>query len=172
MKIVLVTGLLLAVQLLSGTALAEPAPDSVSGREKVERSEPPAIAEHIPDAAFPRITERRLDNGIPVYIAVRPKVPLETVYFVFPEAGVKNDPLGKYGLTQITAECLELGGGSRDTLAFAEARDLAGSRIRAFAYCDYLSVMVSGISEKLPDTLDLAADAIISPAFAQPELKN
>ena len=164
---------LLTAMLLSGTAWSEPSPFPASfPKTKVERGAPPQTTEQLRGPVLPQIFERRLDNGIPVYIAVRSKLPVEKLDFVFPDAGCKNNPAGQYGLAQIMAECMGLGAGERGALAFAEARDLLGAEFRTMAYCDYLNVRVSCISRKLPETLDLAADLVICPAFAQPELKR
>ncbi len=162
----------LAGLLLPAAVRAEPTSDSVSSRSAVVRSVPPRVTVELPERLQPPIAERRLKNGIPVYIVVRPKLPVEELYFVFPEAGGENDPAGKYGLAANTLKCLVRGAGGRDALAFTQAADFLGTRIyplrRQF---DYLALNVSCLSKNLPETLDLAADALMSPAFQQRELE-
>ena len=162
----------LAGLLLPAAAWAEPAADSASSQPAVVRGVFPEVTVKDPQRSLLKIEERRLDNGIPVYIVERPKLPIEEVLFSFPEAGSENEPAGKYGLAYQLMHCLTRGAGERDALAFAEAADLQGADISPWGmYFDCMSLKLACISEKLPESLDLAADALISPAFAPRELK-
>ena len=171
MKLFTMSSILLAALLLPGAAWAAPRTAAPS-QAAVERTVPPQLTGQAPDQLLPEIVERRLDNGVPVYIAVRPKLPIEEIYFVFPEAVCKNDPPGKYGLAETTLGMMTEGAGNRDILAFNKAVDMLGSRIGALRGFDTLAITVSCLTERLPETVDLAADAIMLPAFPQRELER
>ena len=162
--------ILLAALFLPGAAWADPQTAAAAPPQTVvERAVPPQIGKAA-DLTLPVIAERRLDNGIPVYIAVRPKLPIESVYFIFPEAFCKNDPPGKYGLAAATLNLMGQGAGERDVLAFKKAVDLLGSSIVTYRGEDRSDILVSCLTERLPETIDLAADAIMLPTFPQREL--
>ena len=171
MKLFTMSSILLAALLLPGAAWTAPRTAAPS-QAAVERTVPPQLTGQAPDQILPEIVERRLDNGVPVYIAVRPKLPIEEIYFVFPEAVCKNDPPGKYGLAETTLGMMTEGAGNRDILAFNKAVDMLGSRIGALRGFDTLAITVSCLTERLPETVDLAADAIMLPAFPQRELER
>lgn len=165
------TSILLASLLLPCAASAAPAVNTAAAQKTaVVRTAPPQVTGKAPNQTMPKIVERKLDNGIPVYIAVRKKVPLAHVILVFPGAGSKNDPAGKYGLADFAVSCLDEGAGDRDSLAFAEAVDLLGASISAEAGWDNAAVSASCMSERLPETLDLFTDMVTQPTFPQKEL--
>ena len=163
---------MLAGLLLPAAAWAEPAVNSAPSQSAVVRGVFPAADIKDPRLSLLKIEERRLDNGIPVYIVERPKLPLEEVLFSFPAAGSENEPAGKYGLAYQLMHCLTRGAGERDALAFAEAVDLQGADISPWGMnFDCMSLELTCLSENLPESLDLAADALMSPALAPRELK-
>ena len=164
------TSVLLAGLFLPCAAAAAPANGTAPAQTAVVRTAPPQVTGRAPDQTMPEIAERKLDNGIPVYIAVRKKVPLAPVILVFKGAGSKNDPAGKYGLADFAVSCMADGAGDKDALAFAEAVDLLGASISADAGWDTAAVSASCMSERLPETLDLFVDLVMSPAFPQKEL--
>ena len=164
------TSVLLAGLFLPCAAAAAPANGTAPAQTAVVRTAPPQVTGRAPDQTMPEIAERKLDNGIPVYIAVRKKVPLAHVILSFPGAGSKNDPAGKYGLAEFAVSCLDEGAGERDSLALAEAVDLLGASIGADAGWDNAGVTASCMSERLPETLDIFADVVMRPTFPQKEL--
>ncbi len=162
----------LAGLLLPAAVWAEPSINSVPSPTAVVRSAFPEVAVKDPQRSLLQIEERRLDNGIPVYIVERPKLPMEEVLFSFPEAGSENEPAGKYGLAYLLMSCLTRGAGERNALAFAEAVDLQGADISLGGInFDGMSLDMTCIAEKLPESLDLAADALMSPTFAPREIE-
>ncbi len=166
--------ILLAALLMSGAvwAEAEPQTAAVPSLPAVDRSVPPELTGPAPNLTLPEVAERRLDNGIPVYIAVRTKLPVEEICFVFPEAVSKNEPSGKYGLSTAVLNLMLNGAGERDSFAFEKQADLLGASIDNEESLDRLALTVFCPAKHLPETVDLAADAIMSPSFAQPELEK
>ncbi|MDO5295341.1 MAG: pitrilysin family protein [bacterium] len=169
--------IMLLCMLLPQAAGAVPAVSSNPGA--VERSVPPRVTGPLPDFKLPELREFHLDNGIPVYTAVQPELPYESICILFPQAGAKNDPVGKYGLycyvnnllakgtktrgcDELEKEFLSLGaqfssyGGSWNDIDW----DVSGGRV------DVVRL------EHLPEIIRLFADAVLQPAFSQQELER
>ena len=168
----LTVSILLAALLLPGAAWADPQTAAAPSQAAVDRSVPPSLTGQAPDLILPDIAERRLDNGIPVYIAVRSRLPVEEIGFVFPEAVCKNEPPGKNGLAKTTLSLMLQGAGERDSLAFEKSADRLGASIESSDDFDRLTIYAFCLAERLPETVDLAAEAITQPTFSQRELER
>lgn len=122
-----------------------------------------------PSLVMPEILKRQLSNGIPVWIVTRREVPLATVSLLM-RAGASEDPAGKDGLASFTADLLEEGAGSRNSLDFAEAVDMLGAGLAAQAGYDATLVGLTVPSRNLAPALDLMADLVLRPTFPKEEL--
>lgn len=134
----------------------------------VDRSHLPPVGE-IADLQFPRIEHARLSNGIEVTFARRTAVPVVRVSVQF-DAGYAADRPETSGLQSFMAALLDEGTASLNSIQVAEARERLGAQITAGAGLDRTSVTLAALKPMLGQSLDLMADIIKNPAFAQNEI--
>jgi zinc protease len=112
-----------------------------------------------------------LGNGLKVVLMENHKVPLVEVEMIV-RGGSALDPQGKTGLAAMTAEMMEEGAGTRNSLEYADAVDFLGASISA-----YSSTHSSGVSfftplSKLDEGIGLFADMALRPQFPAKELER
>ena len=176
MKIFTASVILLCL-LFPGAARAVPTADPSPAA--VERSVPPRPTGPAPDLKLPNLRVYRLDNGIPVYTAVMPGQLNESICIVFPQAGAKNDPAGKYGLSYYVNNLLARG---TERCGYAE---LEKKSLTLGAVFSPLGVSwgcidwdVGGVAvnvvrfDNLPEIVSLFADTVRHPAFSSQELER
>ncbi len=92
-----------------------------------DRSKPPALGP-APSVKLPAIQKTKLTNGLPVWLVEHHEVPLAQVNLIV-RSGSAADPIGKYGIGNLTAAMLDEGAGSRSALDLADAIDFLGANI-------------------------------------------
>jgi len=122
-----------------------------------------------PALKMPPVVKRQLPNGIPVWFVQRNKVPLVSVNLLF-RAGAMQDPVGQAGLASFTTACLDEGAGARDSLEFADAVDMLGADLSANCSFDGTVVGLEVPTARLEPALDLMADMVLRPRFAQADI--
>ncbi len=120
---------------------------------------------------LPPLQHFELGNGLRVVLMENHKVPLVEMEMIV-HGGSALDPAGKTGLATMTAEMMEEGAGSLNSLQYADAVDFLGSSVSAYA-----SVHSSGVSmftplSKLDSSLALFADMVLRPVFPDQELER
>jgi zinc protease len=130
--------------------------------------EPPA---EMPSLAFPRIETATLSNGIPVVLASRDAVPLVAMSITF-DAGYAADAGGTLGLASFTMSMLDEGTDSRTALEISAEQELLGANIGTGTDLDTSSVTLSALSSRLEESVELWADVVRNPAFAEEEIER
>ena len=120
-----------------------------------------------PEAAFPDYVTKVLPNGLKIFVIEDDRKPTITMRLVI-KAGDALDG-GKPGIAGFVAGLLNRGTATRDALTFAKAVDSLGAQLEASAGPDAISVSTSGLTKITDPLLDLFADAVIHPVFAQEE---
>lgn len=123
----------------------------------------------IGDLDFPDVQRTKLSNGIELVYAQRTAVPITQAVISF-DAGVAADPAGKLGTQNLTLSLLDEGTPTRDSIAIAETKERLGASIGTGSSVDRTYLSVSAPSPNLAGALDLFADLVRNPAFAQPEI--
>ena len=120
---------------------------------------------------LPRPQEAVLSNGLRIYLLEDRKLPTFNLYFVVKGGGLA-DPPEKRGVAMVTASLLREGTKERTSREIAEQLATLGSSMSASASpsSGESGVSVSGLSDKLDETLAIAADVLLNPAFPQAEL--
>ena len=139
---------------------------------------PPGVklAPQMPAAAppkpfsFPRAATRTLENGLRVYVVSDNEQPMVTVSVVLLGAGSINDPAGKPGVANVTADLLTQGTPSRSAQQIAQAIDFVGGALRANADNDGVTVVASVVKKDFNLAMDLVSDILLHPAFIKEEL--
>ena len=108
------------------------------------------------------VAERRLRNGLSVLAVRRSGVPLAEIRLRVPFGSTAPSQSARAALL---AECVLAGTEQRDRVAFAEALQRSGASLSASADADRLGFGGSALTSRLPDLLDLLAEALNSAAY-------
>ncbi|HEU4617955.1 MAG TPA: pitrilysin family protein, partial [Gammaproteobacteria bacterium] len=129
----------------------------------------PAIPDDLPKLTFPEIHKGTLSNGIEVVLAERHSLPVVELKMEF-DAGYAADAGGKLGVASFTMSMLDTGTRSRSALEISAEADRLGANIDAGSNLDASAVNLSAIKNELGPSIDLWADVIRNPVFAQAEI--
>lgn len=113
-------------------------------------------------------TRTRLANGLTVIIVPSQRLPLVDFRLVA-RAGAVEDPDGKGGVAQLTAELLTQGAGSRSAQQLAEAIEFVGGSLEASAGQEQFTVSAEVLRRDFGLGLELLRDCVVSPSFAPEE---
>jgi predicted Zn-dependent peptidase len=138
----------------------------VSAHAEVDRTKKPEPGP-APEAAFPDYVTKELPNGLKVFVIEDDRKPTITLRLVI-KAGDALDG-DKSGTAGFVASLLNRGTATRDALAFAKAVDSIGATLEASAGPDAISVSTNGLTKITDPLLELFADAVIHPVFAEEE---
>jgi zinc protease len=105
----------------------------------------------------PSVQKRTLSNGIPVWVVEAHEVPLAQVNLVM-MAGNSDDPIGSYGLANLTAAMLDEGAGNLSPLQLADAIEFLGASLSTNSTFDASVVRLNVPVARLQDALPLMAD--------------
>ena len=153
---------------VDGRAPPPPAPESAEA-PKPSRMPPPVGA--LAALKFPAIERATLANGIKVYFARRPEIPVVRVSVSF-DAGAAADPADKLGLQSLTMSLLDEGTTTKNSVQIAEAQERLGATISSSGGVDRSSVGLYALAPNLPASLDLLADVVRNPAFDSKEVER
>ncbi len=147
-----------------------PTPKLSAAKTGVDRSKGlPPIPTQLPKLRFPAIQQTTLDNGMRVILAERHSVPLVEFSMQF-DAGYAADAGRKLGVAQFAMSMLDQGTQDRSALEISAEADRLGANISANSTLDSSYVHLSALSNRLEPSVDLWADVIRHPAFAQDEI--
>ena len=121
-------------------------------------------------SAAPPLAEREvLPNGIVLLVSERHALPIVAVN-AYVRAGAALDPAGSLGLANLTAELLTRGAGRRTGPDIDRAIESVGGSLGSGGGRDGASVSLGVLKRDFALGLDLLAEALIQPAFPEPEL--
>lgn len=148
-----------------------PKPDTGSNVEVTrtgpEREMPP-VAE-VGELTFPAVERAELSNGIPVLLARRAVVPQLSLTIGF-DAGLAVDGADAAGVHSTMIDLLKEGTTTRSALDIAIAQEALGASIEAGATLDTTGVQMTALTANLAPSLDLLADVVRNPAFAEADV--
>ena len=119
-------------------------------------------------ATTPAITRAKLANGLTVIVMPSQRLPLVDFRLVA-RAGSVQDPQGKGGVAQLTAELLTQGAGKRSAQQLAEAIEFVGGSLSAGAGQEQFTVSAEVLKKDFALGLELFRDCVVSPTFAAEE---
>ncbi len=123
----------------------------------------------MPPLDFPDVTHATLSNGVKLHYAQRNAVPVTQVALSF-NAGFSADAPDGRGLQNLTMSLLDEGTATRSSQQLAEEQERLGAQIGSGGSADRSTVTLSALSANLGPSLDLLADVVRNPAFADSEL--
>lgn len=149
--------ILLAIILFAATAFAQ-------------QKTPPA-----PGAArplnLPKITEKKLSNGLTVVLAPLPNVPKVTAILTFKSATNASDRTAHPGIAQIAAAVANEGTDTRTSKQIKEELRSIGGTLVLGSDADSTTMDASSLSEFSAKLFDLMNDVAQHPAFPETEVK-
>jgi zinc protease len=120
---------------------------------------------------LPPIEKRTLSNGLPVSIMGVHRVPTVHLELIV-RAGVAADPVGKFGLANLTGAMLDEGAGARSSLEISDAIDFLGAELTTGGTADASFVDLHVPVARLADALAVMSDVVARPTFPDDELKR
>ncbi len=141
-------------------------PDRLSAQ--VDRTKPPALPP-APALNLPAVQTTVLPNGLTLAVVEMHKVPVVDVQLLI-DAGAARDPSVAPGLATFTATMLQQGAGARSALDVADEAAFLGAQLGTAAGFDGASASIHVPKRRLEAALDLLADVVLRPAFADSEI--
>jgi len=118
---------------------------------------------------IPAVEDKTLPNGLQVIVVNRAVTPLVSLA-IYLRSGAEVDPPQVAGLASLTANLLDKGTATRSEPQIAEAADALGGALGNGAGFDDAQVSITVTTPKLDAAIDLLADVVRHPAFAQEEI--
>ena len=118
------------------------------------------------DYSFPRFVRHTLPNGLRMVIAPVHKQPVVTILAVV-EAGATNEPVGRDGVAQLTAQVLAEG--TAGGVDLADRFEMLGAAFDASADWDVTVARVTSTTPQFPAAVALFGQALTAPDFPERE---
>ena len=135
---------------------------------QVDRSKPPTLPAP-PTLKVPALESVGLANGLTLTVVEMHKVPVVDVEVVL-DAGAARDPADVPGLASFTALMLQQGAGTRGALEIADQAAFLGAQLNTNAGFDNATATIHVPRRQLGAALDLLADVVLRPTFADSEV--
>lgn len=117
---------------------------------------------------LPPVERVQLKNGLVVLIQSSSRLPLADFRLVV-RTGSVDDPQGKEGLANLTADLLTQGAGTRNAQQFAEEVAFLGGELSAAASREQVIVACEVLRKDFQAGLELFRDCVVKPTFAPEE---
>lgn len=159
-------GVLVAAVAISGQGRVPTVADAL--RWPSERPPRPLAAKSV---KFPPYEIRSLPNGLQVVLVSQNEQPIISARMLI-RAGAAQDPKGKQGLAMMTASLLDQGTTTRSSAKIADEIDFMGGILGTGAGSDLTNVYTVSMKDGLGQALDLMADVVRRPSFAEAEIER
>ena len=116
------------------------------------------------------VRRHRLDNGLRIAVVPIPGL-LSAAVLLAIEAGQWFEPAGRPGIGRLTAQAMLRGTTTRDAKTWADALDAIGAAARLDVGSHAATFSAQSLGGDLDALLDLMADAVVRPAFAEKEVE-
>jgi len=123
------------------------------------------------EPATPAIQTFTLPNGLDVFVARKPGLPLVSARLSLP-AGSALDPSGKAGVANMTATLLTQGAAGRSAPEIAAGIEQLGADIGASSGLDFTTLYANAPADVFPQAMAILADLALRPDFAVEELER
>jgi zinc protease len=135
--------------------------------DKVDRSKRPEVGPN-PLANVPEFWKAGFDNGLKIIGTVSDEIPTVTMQLTI-QGGHKMDAndRAKAGLASMTAGLLNESTENYSAEEIQKALERLGSRVSVFAGNSSTSVSISSLKKNLDETLELAEEILMRPAFKE-----
>ncbi|HET9714160.1 MAG TPA: pitrilysin family protein [Pyrinomonadaceae bacterium] len=120
---------------------------------------------------LPKITEKKLPNGLTVVLAPLPNVPKMTSILTFRSATTASDRAAHSGIAQIAASVVNEGTDTRTSKQIKEELRSIGGTLSLGSDADSTTMNASALSEFSARLFDLMSDVAQHPSFPETEVK-
>lgn len=161
---------LVAAQAVPGSTGLRQAPSQGARVATWPREGPPRPLPARP-VVFPPYEIRKLANGLQVVLVSQNEQPSVSVRMII-RAGAAQDPKDKHGMAMLTATLLDQGAGKRTAEQIADTIDFVGGVLGTGAGSDLSFVNAVVMKDSYDLALELMADVVQRPTFAQDEIER
>jgi len=116
------------------------------------------------------VRRHRLENGLRIAVVPIPGL-LSAAVLLAIEAGQWFEPAGRPGIGRLTAQAMLRGTTTRDAKTWADALDAIGAAARLDVGSHVATFSAQSLGSDLDALLELMADAVVRPAFADTEVE-
>jgi zinc protease len=129
------------------------------------------VSEEILKVKLPVAKEATLPNGLRLMVLEDHRVPQVNFQLMIPGAGGYFDPQDRVGLATWTAAMIREGTTSRTSAQISEALETMGASLSTSGGAASANAEIAGnaLTESLPKLMEVAADVLLHPTFAQAE---
>ena len=120
---------------------------------------------------LPKITEKKLANGLTVVLAPLPNVPKVTALLTFRSATTATDRAAHPGIAQIAASVANEGTDTRTSKQIKEELRSIGGSLSLFSDADSTTMNASTLSEFSARLFELMSDVAQHPSYPESEVK-
>ena len=120
---------------------------------------------------LPKITEKKLANGLTVVLAPLPNVPKISSILTFRAATTASDRVAHPGIAQIAASVANEGTDTRTSKQIKEELRSIGGSLSLGSDADSTTMSASSLSEFSPRLFELMSDVAQHPSFPETEVK-
>ena len=146
----------------------QPFPSGLTTTAKLDRSKMPAMGQ--PETLnLPPMQQTTLSNGLKVVLAERHSAPVVN-FSMMVDSGYASDSPELPGVASLALRMLEEGTATRGSLEIGEQLESLGANYVAITNLDGAFVQLNVLKATMPKALDVYADILLRPAFAQAEL--
>ena len=146
----------------------QPFPANLTTTAKLDRSTVPALGK--PETLnLPPMQQATLSNGLKVVLAERHTAPVVN-FSMMVDSGYASDSAELPGVAGLALRMLDEGTQKRNSLAIGEQFESLAANYAASTNLDGAFVQMNVLKATMPKALDVYADILMNPAFAQTEL--
>jgi len=145
-----------------------PQPRYTPGAQIADRSKLPEVGE-LPELDLPELNTFTLSNGLEVALAERHDIPTVQMSLIF-DSGYASDFGNKVGTASFAMSMMREGTSNRDALEFSRQLESLGTSLYASASLDTSRISMDALTSNLAPSLDMFADMLLNPTFAQDEI--
>ncbi len=133
----------------------------------IDRTKRP-VAKPAPTVHLPDIQKATLKNGLQVWLVEHHELPTVALNLVI-QAGSDHDPVSEPGIASMTADVIDEGTTTRSSLQIAEELERIGASMGINSSFDGSSMTLNLMTKHLAKGLEIFADVLTNPTFAQKE---
>ncbi len=115
---------------------------------------------------LPKHKKHLLKNGTEIYLVKKHNLPIIRINFII-HSGSKFDPKSKFGVSNLTAMCIDEGAGKFDALQLSDEFEYLGARFSVHSDSDITILSLQTLSENFNIALSLLSSVILSPHFKE-----
>ncbi len=146
---------------LGGPATAAKPPAKVPGLPAFGKDKP---------LKLPRVVEKRLDNGLTLWLIERRGLPLISIYLAS-RVGRASDPVNLTGLSEVLTATLTQGTRTRSARQIAEQLQALGAELSVNSGMDATWLSLEGLSQNAKGLMAILADLVRNASYPEAEVK-